>query len=185
MPLSSVSKFRHSDDDYDDDDEDDDEEEDGSDSDQIDGDAGDDLDSFDDEAEDNIDNSIPANSTIVTSVLHLNDVDHSDAGRYQCIVSNKFGTTYSHRFKVSVACKSSFMRKKSFGFIKKISKLNYPITIIQQHFQYSRNGRKMLRKSHRAPFVLIVVLRVTQSQRFIGNSISVTIFLPPENGVCM
>lgn len=112
--MSSVSKFRHSDNDYDDDDEDDDEEEDGSDLDPIDDDAPDDLDSFDDETEDkinadNINNSIPANSTIVTSVLHLNNVDHSDAGRYQCIVSNKFGATYSQRFKVSVACKSKFM----------------------------------------------------------------------------
>lgn len=126
LPLSSVSKFRHSDNDYDDDDEDDDEDEDGSDLDPIDDDAPDDLDSFDDETEDklnadNINNSIPANSTIVTSVLHLNNVDHSDAGRYQCIVSNKFGATYSHRFKVSVACKSKLMRNQSRRFLSEIS----------------------------------------------------------------
>lgn len=118
LPLSSVSKFRHNDDDYDDDDEDDEEEEDGSDLDQIDSDGGDDLD--DEESEDkidadNINNSIPANSTIVTSVLHLNNIDHNSAGRYQCIVSNKFGATYSHRFKVSVACKLTEQPYQSSG----------------------------------------------------------------------
>lgn len=109
LPLSSVSKFRQNNDDYDDDDDDEEEEDDGSDLDQIDGDGGDDLDGFEDEIEenaDNLNNSIPANSTIVTSVLHLNDIDHSHVGRYQCVVSNEFGTTYSRRFKVSVACKS-------------------------------------------------------------------------------
>lgn len=116
LPLSSVSKLRHNDD-YDDDDDDDDnddndddddeEEDEVDDLDQIDGEGVEHLDTNgENDDNENINDSIPANSTIVTSVLHLNNVDHSDAGRYQCIVENPFGSTYSHRFKISVACKS-------------------------------------------------------------------------------
>lgn len=49
--------------------------------------------------------AIPINSTITTSRLHLTNVDHRTAGRYQCIASNEFGKVYSQRFKVTVACK--------------------------------------------------------------------------------
>lgn len=52
-----------------------------------------------------IEASIPINSTIATSRLHLNNVDHTHAGRYQCIASNDFGKAYSQKFKVTVACK--------------------------------------------------------------------------------
>lgn len=140
LPLSSASKYRQNNDDYDEDDDDDDDEEEeneGSDLD-LNGESADDLDGVDEESDDtmnadSINNSIPANSTIVTSVLHLNNVNQNDAGRYQCIVSNKFGTTYSHRFKVSVACK----------LVHSISlrmDLSNPIWF-QQHFQYSQNDR--------------------------------------------
>lgn len=52
-----------------------------------------------------IEASIPINSTIATSKLHLINVDHTHAGRYQCIASNDFGKAYSQKFKVTVACK--------------------------------------------------------------------------------
>lgn len=52
-----------------------------------------------------IEAAIPINSTIATSRLHLRNVDHGTAGRYQCIASNDFGKVYSQRFKVTVACK--------------------------------------------------------------------------------
>lgn len=52
-----------------------------------------------------IEASIPINSTIATSRLHLTNVDHTHAGRYQCIASNDFGKAYSQKFKVTVACK--------------------------------------------------------------------------------
>lgn len=52
-----------------------------------------------------IEASIPLNSTIATSRLHLTNVDHIHAGRYQCIASNDFGKAYSQKFKVTVACK--------------------------------------------------------------------------------
>lgn len=55
--------------------------------------------------------NIPANSTFVSSILHLRNVDRKHAGRYQCIASNKFGSTYSRRFRVSVACKCSHGEK--------------------------------------------------------------------------
>lgn len=152
LPLSSVSKFRHPDDDYEDDEEeeeeDGDEEEDGSDLDQIDEDGDYDVDSFDDESADrinadNFNSSIPANSTIVTSVLHLNNVDHSDAGRYQCIVSNKFGATYSHRFKVSVASESFVFSHAIESIIDWVLHFPLPFCPIQQRFQCLQNGRPM------------------------------------------
>lgn len=48
---------------------------------------------------------LPLNSTIITSILNLKNIDRKYTGRYQCIASNKFGSTYSKRFRVSVACK--------------------------------------------------------------------------------
>lgn len=107
VPLtsSSVSKLKNTNtnDDDDDDDEEDDEN------------VKEDED-YSDEGEDNneeitngdpedLEASIPINSTIATSRIRLIDVAHNHAGRYQCIASNKFGTTYSQKFKVTVACK--------------------------------------------------------------------------------
>lgn len=48
---------------------------------------------------------ITPNSTVVTSRVFMQNVKSEQAGRYQCIASNQFGTTYSQRFKVTVACK--------------------------------------------------------------------------------
>lgn len=36
------------------------------------------------------------------SVLRIYKVQHSDAGKYQCIASNKFGTSYSQKSTISV-----------------------------------------------------------------------------------
>lgn len=46
------------------------------------------------------------NNTIATSRLQLRNVSHAHAGKYQCIVSNSYGTTYSSKIRITVACKS-------------------------------------------------------------------------------
>lgn len=106
VPLisSSVSKLKYNNDDDEDDDDDNDDDDDDDDL------ENDDEDQENDgntalETEEDIEASIPLNSTIATSIVNLNNIDHSHAGRYQCIASNTFGTTYSQRFKITVACK--------------------------------------------------------------------------------
>lgn len=37
-----------------------------------------------------------------TTVLHLPNVNFTDEGRYQCVVSNHFGANYSNRAKLTV-----------------------------------------------------------------------------------
>lgn len=61
-----------------------------------------------------IEAAIPINSTIATSRLHLTNVDARTAGRYQCIASNEFGSEYSQKFKVTVACKYLLFIKRKF-----------------------------------------------------------------------
>lgn len=39
---------------------------------------------------------------IYTTVLHLLNVNFTDEGRYQCVVSNHFGSNYSNRAKLTV-----------------------------------------------------------------------------------
>lgn len=39
---------------------------------------------------------------IYTTVLHLLNVNFTDEGRYQCVVSNHFGANYSNRAKLTV-----------------------------------------------------------------------------------
>lgn len=56
------------------------------------------------ENQDNQEIPIPPNSTVAVSYVTLQNVDHQHSGRYQCIATNRFGTTYSQRFKVTVAC---------------------------------------------------------------------------------
>lgn len=56
--------------------------------------------------------------TEVSSKLLLVNVSHDDQGRYQCIVSNSFGTTYSQKSKISVLSKQTFLFVKNhFNFI--------------------------------------------------------------------
>ena len=38
----------------------------------------------------------------ITSELRLSNLEYDDAGRYQCIVSNRFGATYSDRANITV-----------------------------------------------------------------------------------
>lgn len=78
-----------------------------------DSDDGEDADSDDsnrpDERPDNRVIPIPPNSTIAVSQVTLENVDPQHSGRYQCIATNRFGTTYSQKFKVTVACKYSLI----------------------------------------------------------------------------
>lgn len=40
--------------------------------------------------------------TEASSKLYIYNVSHADAGKYQCMVSNNYGTTYSTKAKISV-----------------------------------------------------------------------------------
>ncbi|XP_022117025.2 leucine-rich repeats and immunoglobulin-like domains protein 3 [Pieris rapae] len=45
-----------------------------------------------------------------TSVLVIPDVSHTDSGKYQCVVSNKFGTTYSTKAKMNIVTFPRFLK---------------------------------------------------------------------------
>lgn len=45
-----------------------------------------------------------------TSVLVIPDVSHTDFGKYQCVVSNKFGTTYSTKAKINIVTFPRFIK---------------------------------------------------------------------------
>ncbi|KAB1274084.1 Leucine-rich repeats and immunoglobulin-like domains protein 2 [Camelus dromedarius] len=45
-----------------------------------------------------------------TSVLHLSNVNFTDEGKYQCIVTNHFGSNYSHKAKLTVNEMPSFLK---------------------------------------------------------------------------
>ncbi|XP_059054208.1 leucine-rich repeats and immunoglobulin-like domains protein 3 [Achroia grisella] len=45
-----------------------------------------------------------------TSVLVIPNVTHSDSGKYQCIVSNNFGTTYSSKAKLNIVTFPRFLK---------------------------------------------------------------------------
>ena len=45
----------------------------------------------------------------ITSELHLTNLTYDDAGRYQCVVSNRFGATYSERANITVYVYPSFV----------------------------------------------------------------------------
>ncbi|KAL3289441.1 hypothetical protein HHI36_022866 [Cryptolaemus montrouzieri] len=49
----------------------------------------------------------------VDSVLNLTYVQNSDAGKYQCVVSNQFGTTYSQKATISVLIFPTFLKTPS------------------------------------------------------------------------
>lgn len=51
-------------------------------------------------------------TSYLTSELLLQNITDDDAGRYQCIVSNDFGSTYSSRAKITVHGKLSVIKKK-------------------------------------------------------------------------
>ena len=47
----------------------------------------------------------------VTSILHIIDAQDEDEGRYQCIVSNPLGTTYSDKARIAVHSKETYSHK--------------------------------------------------------------------------
>ncbi|KAJ8953281.1 hypothetical protein NQ318_015863 [Aromia moschata] len=49
-------------------------------------------------------------STETGSQLNLISVNHSDAGKYQCVVSNNYGTTYSQKSTISVLVYPAFIK---------------------------------------------------------------------------
>lgn len=49
--------------------------------------------------------STDGKTTETTSELNIHNVQHSNAGKYQCVVSNVFGTTYSQKSSISVLSK--------------------------------------------------------------------------------
>jgi len=44
-----------------------------------------------------------------TSRLHLNKIHHNDAGRFQCIITNEFGSAYSSKAEISVHGKRIYL----------------------------------------------------------------------------
>lgn len=45
------------------------------------------------------------NQTTIYGYLRLTNVSYESAGRYQCVVSNAFGTTYAKKFKIAIGSK--------------------------------------------------------------------------------
>uniref|UniRef100_A0A1I8MTA3 Ig-like domain-containing protein n=1 Tax=Musca domestica TaxID=7370 RepID=A0A1I8MTA3_MUSDO len=50
------------------------------------------------------------NHTTIIGYLRLFNVTYELAGKYQCVVSNAFGTTYSQKFKISIGIHPSFLQ---------------------------------------------------------------------------
>ncbi|XP_036333319.1 leucine-rich repeats and immunoglobulin-like domains protein 3 [Rhagoletis pomonella] len=50
------------------------------------------------------------NQTTIIGYLRLYNVSYANAGRYQCVVSNAFGTTYSQKFKISIGIHPTFLQ---------------------------------------------------------------------------
>lgn len=53
--------------------------------------------------------SLERGITEAVSSLHLINVTHAEAGKYQCMVTNTYGTTYSSKAKISVLSKPMFV----------------------------------------------------------------------------
>lgn len=62
------------------------------------------------DSEIHVDNS--TNITVITGQLHLFNVSYDSAGKYQCVVSNSFGTTYSQKCKITIGSKKSLTINK-------------------------------------------------------------------------
>lgn len=50
-----------------------------------------------------------SNQTTIIGYLRLYNVSYESAGKYQCVVSNAFGTTYSQKFKISIGSRLIFL----------------------------------------------------------------------------
>ncbi|XP_076237495.1 uncharacterized protein LOC143181133 [Calliopsis andreniformis] len=48
--------------------------------------------------------------TVASSILHFTNVTHTNAGKYQCMVTNIYGTTYSAKAKISILIYPSFSK---------------------------------------------------------------------------
>nr|XP_012136440.1 PREDICTED: leucine-rich repeats and immunoglobulin-like domains protein 3 isoform X2 [Megachile rotundata] len=57
----------------------------------------------------NID-SAESGVTKASSILHLTNVTHANAGKYQCMVTNTYGTTYSAKAKINILVYPSFSK---------------------------------------------------------------------------
>lgn len=83
------------------------------------------------------------NGTIeVSSILQITNVTHANAGKYQCMVTNNYGTTYSTKAKLSVLGKShvySFVFNYNRILIKRI--INVPRTFFAQFTRRSPKFR--------------------------------------------
>ncbi|KAI8036280.1 leucine-rich repeats and immunoglobulin-like domains protein 1 [Drosophila gunungcola] len=53
------------------------------------------------------------NQTSIYGYLKLTNVTYESAGRYQCVVSNAFGTTYAEKFKISIGIHPTFLQVPS------------------------------------------------------------------------
>ncbi|KAH8253160.1 hypothetical protein KR032_003878 [Drosophila birchii] len=53
------------------------------------------------------------NQTSIYGYLRLTNVSYESAGRYQCVVSNAFGTTYAQKFKISIGIHPTFLQVPS------------------------------------------------------------------------
>ncbi|XP_076619490.1 uncharacterized protein LOC143340938 [Colletes latitarsis] len=58
----------------------------------------------------NTDSMESSGVTEASSVLHLTNVTHANAGKYQCMVTNTYGTTYSTKAKISILIYPSFSK---------------------------------------------------------------------------
>ena len=57
----------------------------------------------------NIAHSFDGKGRELTSQLHLTNLTYDDAGKYQCVVSNRFGATYSDRANITVYVYPTFL----------------------------------------------------------------------------
>ncbi|XP_076641967.1 leucine-rich repeats and immunoglobulin-like domains protein 3 [Halictus rubicundus] len=58
----------------------------------------------------NTDSRESSGVTEASSILHLTNVSHANAGKYQCMVTNTYGTTYSGKAKLSILIYPSFSK---------------------------------------------------------------------------
>lgn len=114
-------------------------------------------------------------NTEVISVLNIYKVQHSDAGVYQCVVSNNFGATYSQKTNISVLSKFYTTSLET----KKIQ-LN-----IFQFSLLSRNNQKMLLSPQAQLFVWNVLQKENHLLKYHGKKMVAMIFPQLENAAFM
>lgn len=49
------------------------------------------------------------NFTVLTSFLNIHNIQDEDEGRYQCVISNNFGSVYSNKARITVHGKHYFI----------------------------------------------------------------------------